>query len=164
MEGGRTWVVMHCQESFKIEEAHQVPEFAAAVCNTINYRYFLLHASKLSGLGSNVINWYIFTLVMVLHRRDYQTHKLSIILLTWFFVILKSSYKLFILISRNLVSRLILHGSITSSLWKGIASFSLYLGSINTSCRPDTSFKWFKFLHTTDLWSLIATLDKNLIS
>ena len=94
----------------------------------------------------------------------YQTHKLSIILLTWFFVILKSAYKLFILISRNLVSRLILHGSITSSLWKGIASFSLYFGSINTSRNPDTSFKCFKLLHTTDLWSLITTFDKNLIS
>ena len=94
----------------------------------------------------------------------YQTHKLSIIILTWFFVILKSAYKLFILISRNLVSRLILHGSINSSLWKGIASLSLYFGSINTSRNPDTSFKCFKLLHTTDLWSLITTFDKNRIS
>ena len=92
-----------------------------------------------------------------------HVHKLSIILFTCDWDKLNWSYLLLILMSRNVVSKLIRHGSNVSSLWYGMASFSLCLHSLITSSL-DTWFKYIIFLQTTDLLSDIATLVINLIS
>ena len=92
-----------------------------------------------------------------------HVHKLSIILFTCDWDRLNWSYLLLILMSRKVVSKLILHGSNCSSLWYGMASFNLCLHSFITSSL-DTWFKCIIFLQTTDLLSDIAILVRNLIS
>ena len=92
-----------------------------------------------------------------------HVHKLSIILFTCNWDKLNWSYLLLILMSRNVVSKLILHGSNCSSLWYGMASLNLWFDSLITSSL-DTWFKYIIFLQTTDLLSDIAILVRNLIS